>query len=92
MTKAWTTKQFYEHNGGLDKLFAKHLTGERKRLLELFKSENITIKQIRLFKQRINQIGSLMKLYNLGIKDGSRREKQIEKFLTGFDFKKEILK
>ena len=51
MTKAWTTKQFYEHNGGLDKLFAKHLTGERKRLLELFKSENITIKQIKLFSQ-----------------------------------------
>ncbi len=80
----WTTKQFYEHNGGLDKLFAKHLSEERKRLLELFKSENITIKQIKLFKERINQIGCLMKLYNLGIKDGSRREKQIEKLLTRY--------
>jgi uncharacterized protein YjcR len=81
----WTEEEFYEHNGGVDKLFSKHLTKERKRLLDLFKTDTITIKQIKLFKQRIITITLLMKLYNLGIKKNSRREKQIEKILKRYN-------
>ncbi len=66
-------------------LFASQLSKERVRLVNTFKDENITIKQIKRNRERINLITKLMNLYTIGVIENSRREKRIAKILKRYE-------
>lgn len=66
-------------------IFASQLSKERVRLVNTFKNENITIKQIKRNRERIKLITKLMDLYTIGVKENSRREQQIDKILKRYE-------
>jgi len=66
-------------------IFASQLSKERVRLVNTFKDENTTIKQIKRNRERIKLITKLMDLYTIGVKENSRREQQIAKILKRYE-------